>query len=85
MTASFLTPAVAAALLVCLELLFGPRREASRALGWLAGVALAAVALSSVLLLAATLAAGRSVALTIAGMAAAVAAIGLVRALLSRR
>jgi hypothetical protein len=84
-TATFFTPAVAAALMVLLELLFGPRPEARLALVWLVGTALAAVTASTVVLLAATLAAGRSVGLTLAGMAAAVAAVGLVRVLLARR
>lgn len=81
MTATFLVPAIAAALLVSAEALLGPRRDAA----WFAGLALAAVVVASVVLLAATVPVGRSVGLTIAGTAAAVAAIGLVRFLLGRR
>lgn len=80
MTATFLVPAIAAALLVSAEALSGPRRD----LAWLGAVAIAAVAISAVVVLAATAAVGRSVGLTIAGMAAAVAAIGLLRVLLRR-
>lgn len=80
MTATFLVPAIAAALLLCAEALSGPRRD----LAWLGAVAIAAVAISAVVVLAATAAVGRSVGLTIAGMAAAVAAIGLLRVLLRR-
>jgi hypothetical protein len=75
MTATFLVPVIAAALVVCAEALAGPRRDP----GWLAGVALAAAAVAAVVLLAATVAVGRSVGLTVAGMAAAVAALGLLR------
>lgn len=81
MSATFLVPVIAAAALVGAEALIGPRRD----LMWLAGVALAAVVVATVVLLAATVAVGRSVPLTIAGMAGAVAAIGLLRLLLSRR
>lgn len=78
MTATFLVPAIAAALLLCAEALAGPRRDPP----WLAGVGIAAVAIAAVVMLAATAAVGRSVALTVAGAAAAVAAVGLLRFLL---
>lgn len=78
MTETFLVPAIAAALLVCAEALTGPRRDPA----WLAGVGIAAVAIAAVVVLAATVAVGRSIGLTVAGAAAAVAAIGLLRFLL---
>lgn len=78
MTATFLVVAIAAALLVCAEVLAGPRRD----LAWLGSVAIGAVVVSAVVQLAATVAVGRSVGITVAGMAAAVAAIGLLRLLL---
>ncbi|MGN6170393.1 MAG: hypothetical protein ACTHQQ_19815 [Solirubrobacteraceae bacterium] len=78
MTATFLVPAIAAALLLCAEALTGPRRD----LAWLSGVAIAAVVICVVVELAATVAVGRSVGLTVAGTAAAVAAIGLLHVLL---
>lgn len=78
MTATFLVPAIAAALLICAEALTGPRRDPT----WLGGVGIAAVAIAAVIVLAATAAVGRSVALTVAGAAAAVAAVGLLRFLL---
>jgi len=78
MTATFLVPAIAAALLLCAEALTGPRRDPA----WLTGVGIAAVAIAAVVMLAATATVGRSVALTVAGTAAAVAAVGLVRLLL---
>jgi hypothetical protein len=80
MTATFLTPVIAAALLVGLELIAGPRRD----LAWLVVVGLGAALVALGVMLAATLAAGRSLGLTVAGMAAAVAAIGLLRTLLER-
>ena len=78
MTETFLVPAIAAALLVCAEALTGPRRDPA----WLAGVGIAAVAIAAVVVLAATAAVGRSIGLTVAGAAAAVAAVGLLRFLL---
>jgi hypothetical protein len=78
MTATFLVPAIAAALLLCAEALAGPRRDPT----WLAAVGIAAVAIAAVVMLAATAAVGRSVGLTVAGAAAAVAAVGLLRLLL---
>jgi hypothetical protein len=78
MTATFLVPAIAAAILICAEALSGPRRDPA----WLAGVAIAAVVICAVVELAATVAVGRSVGLTVAGTAAAVAAVGLLRLLL---
>ncbi len=80
MTETFLLPAVADALLVGAELITGPRRD----LAWITGVALAAGVVAIAVTLAATVAASRSTGLTIAGVAAAVAAIGLLRALLGR-
>lgn len=80
MTVTFLVPAIAAVLVLCAEALTGPRRNPA----WLAGLAIAAVVVSAVVELAATVAVGRSVGLTVAGMAAAVAAVGLLRALLGR-
>ena len=80
MTATFLVPVIAAALLVVLEALAGPRRD----LAWLAGAALGAAAVSIAVMLAATIPASRSVGLTVAGMAAAVGAVGLLRLLLRR-
>lgn len=78
MTATFLVIAIAAALLLCAEVVSGPRRD----LAWLGGVGIAAVAIAALVQLAATVAVGRSVGITVAGMAAAVAAIGLLRLLL---
>jgi hypothetical protein len=78
MTATFLVPAIAAALLLGAEAVTGPRRDPT----WLAGVAIAAVAIAAVVMLAATVAVGRSVALTIAGAAAAVAAVWVLRILM---
>jgi len=80
MTATFLSPVIAAALLVGLELIAGPRRDRA----WLAVVALGAALVAIAVMLAATIAAGRSLGLTVAGMAAAVAAVGLLRRLLGR-
>ena len=85
MSAVFFIPAIAAALLVGGELTFGPRRALGRQLGWLGAAALGAIASSSLVLLGARVAVGRSVGLTVAGMAAAVAAIALLRTLLGRR
>lgn len=84
MIATFLTPAIAAAVIVAGELALGPSRAERRALPWLTAVALGAIACSTAVLLAATIPAGRTVALTAAGMAATVAAIGLLRVLLGR-
>jgi hypothetical protein len=78
MTATFLVPAIAAALLLCAEAVTGPRRDPT----WLGGVAIAAVAIAAVVMLAATVSVGRSVALTVAGAGAAVGALGLLRVLL---
>ncbi len=80
MTGTFLVPAIAAALLVVLELIAGPRRD----LSWLGGVALAAALVAIAVMVAATVPASRSAGLTVAGMAAAVAAVGLLRLLLRR-
>ncbi len=80
MTETFLLPAVAAALLVGAELITGPRRD----LVWLAGLALAVALVAIAVMLAATISASRSTGLTIAGVVAAVAAIGLLRVLLAR-
>lgn len=80
MTATFLVPVVAAALLVCAEAFTGPRRDPA----WLGGVALTAAAVAAVVLLAATVDVTRSVGLTVVGMAAAVAAVALLRVLQRR-
>ena len=85
MSTAFLVPAIAAVLLVGAELAFGPRRALGRQLAWLGTAALGAIASSTLVLLGARVAAGRSVALTVAGMASAVAAVALLRALLGRR
>ena len=84
MIATFLTPVLAAALIVLAELAFGPLRLERRALARLGAVALGAAVAAVAVLLAATIAAGRSIALTAAGMAAAVAVVGLLRVLLGR-
>ena len=78
MTATFLVPAIAAALLLCAEASTGPTRDPA----WLAGAGIVAVAIAAVVLLAATAPVGRSVGLTVAGAVAAVAAVGLLRLLL---
>lgn len=80
MTATLLVPVIAAALLVAGEAIAGPRRDPA----WLGAAAFGAVVVSIVVLLTATIAVGRSVALTVAGMAAAVAAVWLVRYLARR-
>jgi hypothetical protein len=80
MTWTFVVPAIAAALLVSAEGLSGPRRDPE----WLGAVALGAVVISTAVLLAATVSAGRSVGLTVAGIAPAVAAVGLLRLVLGR-
>ena len=79
MTIALLTPLLAAALLVLGELVFPSRRDPA----WLVGVAAAALAISAVVLLAATAHVGRSLALTVTGTVAAVAAVAVFRLLLS--
>jgi hypothetical protein len=81
--ASLAAPAFAAGLLACGEVAFAgaersiDRRSLHRWAVWLAGVTLAAAAVASIVLLAATARAGRSLLLTFVGTVAAVGAVAL--------
>jgi peptidoglycan/LPS O-acetylase OafA/YrhL len=86
MWATATTPLLAGGVLVCAEGVFlaiarrrTERPERQRRLGWLVGVGLGGIAVSAVVLLAASFDVGRSLAMTIAGTLAGVGVIALLR------